>query len=40
MQLNEETIMLIIKIVCGSVSGICAILSVLSALFGGKWKGF
>ena len=39
MQLNEETIMLIIKIVCGSVSGICAILSVLSALFGGNWKG-
>lgn len=39
LELNQETIMLIIKIVCGSVSGICAFLSVLSAIFGGKWKG-
>ena len=39
MKLDQDTLMLIIKIVCGTVSGICAILSVLSALFGGKWKG-
>lgn len=39
MEFNEDTIMLIIKIVCGTITGITSILSVLSFLFGGKWRG-
>ena len=39
MQLNVDTVMLIIKIVCGTVTGISTILGILSAVLGGKWRG-
>ena len=39
MQLNVDTVMLIIKIVCGTITGISTILGILSAVFGGKWRG-
>ena len=39
MKLDVDTVMLIIKIVCGTITGISAILGVLSAVFGGKWRG-
>ena len=39
MKLDVDTVMLIIKIVCGTVTGISTILGILSAVFGGKWRG-
>ena len=39
MQLNVDTVMLIIKIVCGTITGISTILGILSAVLGGKWRG-
>ena len=39
MHLNVDTVLLIIKIVCGSITGVSAILGILSAIFGGKWRG-
>lgn len=39
MKLDVDTVMLIIKIVCGTITGISTILGILSAVFGGKWRG-
>lgn len=39
MKLDVDTVMLIIKITCGTITGISTILGILSAVFGGKWRG-
>lgn len=37
--LNQDDILLIIKVVCGVVTCVTTGLSILATIFGGKWKG-
>ena len=37
--LNQDDILLIIKVVCGVVTCLTTGLSILATIFGGKWKG-
>lgn len=39
LHLSEDEILLIIKVVCGSITCITTGLSILATIFGGKWKG-
>ena len=39
LNLTQDDILLIIKVVCGVVTCATTILSILATIFGGKWKG-
>ena len=39
LNLNQDEVLLIIKVVCGVVTCVTTGLSILATIFGGKWKG-
>ena len=39
LNLNQDEVLLIIKVVCGVVTCLTTGLSILATIFGGKWKG-